>query len=69
MGSRPPARPLFLRPGWVLLRPPEGPACQACSPDQIFRAARAPAQTQTQDAPGWLVSFFQPDPRKIRGSY
>ena len=61
MGSRPPTGPLFLRPGWV---PPAWPDL----PDQIF-PAELPTQTQTQDAPGWLVGSFQPVPKKIGGSY
>lgn len=38
MGSRTPARPPLLRPGWVWLRPPQVRPAWPALPDQIFPA-------------------------------
>lgn len=51
-----PCQAPFLGPGWA------SPA-RLVPPNQIFPAS-IPAQTQTQDAPGWLVALSSPSRRK-----
>lgn len=56
-GQLAPHRPLFLRPGG---------SCRPGLLCPIRRSRELLAQTQTPDAPGWLVDSFQPALGKLR---
>lgn len=55
MGSRPPARPPLLRPGWVWLRPP-----QVRLVLRLIRYSRPSSRTNTNTGYAWRAGRLFP---------